>query len=54
MITCHEIINAADSVSKNELANVMITVSTNFHKMYCYILHSVLLVTVLLFIIAIV
>ena len=64
VITFDEIINDADSVSKNVPANVMITVSTcvkstastNFLnkkvrcKMDCYILHMVLLVIILLLI----
>ena len=45
-IPCDEIINAADSVSKNG--------SANFHKMNCYILHKVLLVIILLLIIAVI
>ena len=54
VITCDEIINAADSV----LTNVISTVSKNFYnkkvryKMYCYIMHVVLLVIILLFMIA--
>ena len=68
VITCDEIINAADSVSANVPANDTSTVSTNvistatlnFHnkkvgyKMECYILHTVLLKLILLFIIAII
>ena len=46
VITCDEIIIVAGSVSKNGLAN--------FHKMNCYILHTVLLVIILLLIIAII
>ena len=54
MIACDEIINAADSVSRN--VSIKQTVSINFHnkkvrdKMDCYILHTVLLVITLLFI----
>ena len=68
VITCDEIIDDADSVSINVPTNVMSTVSTsvksiastNFHHkkvsytMDCYILHTVLLVVILLFIIAII
>ena len=68
MITCDEIINAANSVSTNVSANLMSTVSTNivsnasvnFHnkkvryKMDFYILHTILLVLLLLFIITII
>ena len=54
-----EIINAADSVSRNGSANVTCSVLTNFHKkvrykMDCYILHTVLLRIILLFIIAVI
>ena len=53
---CDEIINAADSGSRNGSANVTCTVLTNFHrkvryKMDYYILHTVLLGIILLFII---
>ena len=61
---CDEIINATDNVSTNVTntipTNFMSIVSTNVHskkvgyKMDCYILHTVLLVTILLFIIAII
>ena len=68
MITCDEIINAADNESTNVSANVTSTVpvnaanpaSMNFdekkvgHKMNFYILHVVLLVVILLNIIAII
>ena len=59
VITCDDIINAADSLSTNVPENVMSTASINFHnkkvgcKMDCHILHSVLLVIIFLFIIAI-
>ena len=43
MITSDEIINDADSVSKNWSPNVMSTMSTNLHKMDCYILHTVVI-----------
>ena len=60
MITSDEIINTADNLSINVSAIIMRTVSTNFqnkkgrYKMDCYILHTVLLLIILLFIIAIV
>ena len=60
VITCDEIINAADSVSTNVLTNLMSTASINFHnkktrhKMNCYILHTVLLVVILPVVIAII
>ena len=60
MITSDEIINAADKLSINVSAIIMRTISTNFqnkkgrYKMDCYILHTVLLLIILLFIIAIV
>ena len=68
VITCDEIIDDANSVSINVPTNVMSatstsvksTASTNFHdkkvryKMDCYILHTVLLVVILLFIITII
>ena len=38
VIMCDEIINAADSTSKNGLANVTSTVSKKFLKMGCDIL----------------
>ena len=41
VIISDEIVNAADSVSKNASVNVMSTVLTNFHKMDCYILCTV-------------
>ena len=47
-IVCDEIINATDSVSAN-FDNKKVR-----YKMYCYILHTVLLVFLLLFIIAII
>ena len=51
--------NAANSVSTNGFSNVMSTVSTNFHKkvrykMDCFILHTVLLVVILVYRIAII
>ena len=60
VITCDDIINAADSLSTNVPENVMSTASINFHnkkvqcKMDCHILHRVLLVIKFLFIIAII
>ena len=60
VITCDDIINAADSSSTNVPENVMSTASINFHnkkvqcKMDCHILHRVLLVIKFLFIIAII
>ena len=65
---CDEIINAANILSTNVPRNVSSAVSTNvtstasinFHnkklryKMDCYILHTILLVTILLFINAII
>ena len=60
MITSDEIINAADKLSINVSAIIIRTISTNFqnkkgrYKMDCYILHTVLLLIILLFIIAIV
>ena len=60
MITSDEIINTADNLSINVSAIIMRTVSTNFqnkkrrYKMGCYILHTVLLLIILLFIIAVV
>ena len=61
---CDEIINAADSVSTN-VTNIILTNVTNnvsinaddkkvTYKILCYILHTVLVVIVLLFIIAII
>ena len=56
VITCDEIINAADKVS----TNVTSTVPKHFYnknlryKMDCYILHTVLLVIILLFVIDII
>ena len=53
---CDEIINTADSVS----TTVTSTVTTNFcnkkvrYKMDCYILHTVLLVIILLFMVTII
>ena len=38
VISCDEIINAADSALKNGSANVVSTVSKKFLKMDCYIL----------------
>ena len=55
-LTSDEILNGSDSVS----ANITSTVSTDFHnkkvryKMDCYILHAVLLLTILLFITAVI
>ena len=37
VITCDELINAADSALNKGLANFMTTVSINFHKMDSYI-----------------
>ena len=68
MVTCNEIINAADHVSTNVSASVTSTVSINAvnpvsmnfddkkigYKINCYILHTVLLVVILLNIIAII
>ena len=56
---CDETLNAADGVSTNGSANVMSSVSTNLHrkaryKMGCYILRTVLLLIILLFLIAII
>ena len=54
-LTSDEILNGSDSVS----AVITSTVSTDFHnkklryKMDCYVLHAVLLLTILLFIIAV-
>ena len=59
-ITCQEIINAADSVSTKVSTNFMSVASINFHykkvrdKIDCYIMHTVLLVVILLFIIALI
>ena len=59
MITCDAIVNAEDSVLTNGSAYVMSTVSTYFHnnkeryRMDCYILYTVILMIILLFIIAI-
>ena len=55
MIMCDEIINDANSVSRNVPTNVTSTILTNFHnkkvryKIDFYVLHTVLLVTILLF-----
>ena len=57
---CKEIINAIDSLSTNVSTNVTSTASINFYnkkvrcKMDRYILHTVLLVVILPFIIAII
>ena len=62
---CDEIANYSDSVSTNMPANVMCTVSTSvtktvstsfynkavWYEINCYIMHTVLLVVILLFII---
>ena len=60
VITCDAIVNAEDSVLTNGSAYVMSTVSTYFHnnkeryRMDCYILYTVILMIILLFIIAII
>ena len=59
VITCYEIVNAPDSVSKNHSANIISAVLTNFHKkvkykMDCYILQTVLLMIIWLFTLAII
>ena len=60
VIICDETINPADSVSTNVLTNVTSIVSTNFYNkkigyiMDYYILNTVLLVVILLFIITII
>ena len=57
--TCDEIINDTNRVSTIVPKNVTSTFSTNFYnkkvryKMSCYLIHTVLLVIILLFIIAI-
>ena len=68
MVVCDEIVyvidtvstNVVNTVSRNKTNTISTNVSTNFNgknirlKMDCYILHTVLLVTVLLFIITII
>ena len=60
VMMCDEIVNAEDNISTNVPTYVMSTVSTNSYnkkvryKMGCYILHTVLLVIILLFIITII